>query len=465
LSSKPNLNQSVQAQNSYRIAESLCCPACQSLDLVFTKKHIYCQQCLNEYPFVSNSYNQYPFLFADSVSAWQGWFDRLSRFNTKLSEKIKLLEKSLLDKKNSKLSVLRIKKIIRANQIFQKQVNNILSDFNHFDAAEKIHHSFANNQTVDSYINNIFRDWCWENGENDEMLAALSSVIVDKDFSAGKLLAIGAGASRLIVDFQQQYDINHCVLLDLNPLLLNVANIIINGGEVELVEFPTAPISSDDYAIAHTCKMPANYSKIEPRAFEFLLADATNIPLADKSFDTIVTPWLIDILPINFRDYIPHINRLLPVGGHWLNTGSLAFFNHNEAINYSQEEVLDLLKKYGFEVLASNRMEINYLHSPYSAHARVENVFNFCVRKKHDCVPVKRLNYLPDWIADASMIIPDSEKLTLSSSKHLLQAQVLSAINGHRSSHDIAKLIAKEYGMSVHSAGLAVRQILIDNYS
>lgn len=465
MSTQQTLNEALHEQDLSRIATSLYCPSCQSLGLVFKKNQIHCQHCHAEHPFVVNKHNKYPFLFADSSSAWQGWCARLTGFNQKLSEKDIFLEKSLLDKKNSKLTISRIKKIIRINQIYQKQINEILSAFTNFDQASNIKQSFAKNQSVDSYINNVFRDWCWDNGENEEMLSALTSVIVVKDFSPGKVLAIGAGASRLLVDFQQKYDINHCVLLDINPLLLNVASTIINSGEIDLVEFPTAPISIDDYAVMHTCNMPDKYSAIKQGTFEFLLADATNIPLADKTFDTIITPWLIDILPIDFRDYIPHINRLLPVGGHWLNTGSLAFFNQNEAINYSQEEVLDLLKKYGFEVIASNRKKINYLHSPYSAHARIENVFNFCVRKKHDCVPASPFKYLPDWIADTSMTIPESDEIIISSSKHLLQAQVLSAIDGSRSSDDIAVLIAKEYGMSLQSAGLAVRQILMDNYS
>jgi len=54
--------------------------------------------------------------------------------------------------------------------------------------------------------------------------------------------------------------------------------------------------------------------------------------------------------------------------------------------------------------------------------------------------------------------------LLVSSSKHLLQAQVLAAIDGERSGDDIAKLIAKEYGMPLPSANAAVRQILMDNY-
>lgn len=459
--------ESPQQIGAYRCINVLRCPSCLHSGLKLSNNHIHCQHCNIDYPHVGLDQKKYPFLFADINSVWQGWAARLNGFNQQLSKKTGLLEKGLLDKKNSKLSIDRIKKMIRVTRIYQSQINSLLSSFAEcdFDQAVNTSQSLAKNQGVDSYINNIYRDWCWNNGENEEMLSALNSVIIDENFSPGKVLALGAGASRLLVDFQKQYDIDHCVLLDINPLLLNVASHIVNGGEVDLFEFPTAPTSINDYAVMHTCKLPDNYSADQENIFEFILADATNIPFADKSFDTILTPWLIDILPINFRDFIPHINRLLPVGGYWLNTGSLAFFHHDEAMNYSQEEVLDLLKKYGFEVVASNRRKINYLHSPNSAHGRIEHVFNFCVRKKHDCVPANLFKYLPEWIVDTSFVIPKSDNLLITSSKHLLQAQVLSAIDGIRSGDDITKLIAKEYGMSAESANMAVRQILIDNYS
>lgn len=460
-------NTSSQQQSRYRLAESLRCPSCNCADLECTDNHITCKQCDDQYPFIGHGKEKYPFLLADSGAAWQGWYARLDAFNQKVNEEIASLQKKLSDKKNSQLTSKRIKKLIHMNQAYQKQVNGLLPEFSggDLDPAANTCQSVAKNQSVDSYINNIFRDWCWNNGENEENLAALNSVIIDDDFTANRVLALGAGASRLVVDFQHEYDVEHCVLLDINPFLLKIASNIIHGNKIDLAEFPTAPISFDDYAVMHTDIALADDHVTDSDKFEFILADASNIPFQDKAFDTILTPWLIDILPINFRDFIPHINRLLPVGGCWLNTGSLAFFNQDQAINYSQEEVIDLLKKYGFEVIAWNRKKINYLQSPYSAHGRIENVFNFCACKKYDCVPADTFNYLPEWIMNTTITIPSNERLLVSSSRHLLQAQVLAAIDGKRSSNDIAVLIAREYDMPIQSAELAVRQILMQNYS
>jgi ubiquinone/menaquinone biosynthesis C-methylase UbiE len=215
-----------------------------------------------------------------------------------------------------------------------------------------------------------------------------------------------------------------------------------------------------DYAVEQQCKVESTNKQHE---FSFLLADALDVPLNGKIFDTVLTPWLIDIIPVDLKDFIPQVNRLLKAGGLWVNTGSLAFFHSNQQWNYSQEEMVDLLKKYGFCDIKVSRRKINYLNSPHSAHGRIENILSFSAKKKFGSLPVKKFNYLPEWINDFNLSIPNQAELMAASSKHLLQAQVLSAIDGERSIIKIAELVARQYEMSHDSAIAAVRQILIDN--
>ena len=56
-----------------------------------------------------------------------------------------------------------------------------------------------------------------------------------------------------------------------------------------------------------------------------MLADALRPPFAEGAFDTVVTPWLIDIVSENLTVFAARINRLLKEGGRWVNFGSLAF--------------------------------------------------------------------------------------------------------------------------------------------
>ena len=405
-------------------------------------------------------------LFEHIDSVVQGWAARLNGFNQKITQEQEALRSSLTDKRISKITRQRLKTTLKAKQVYQDQINGQLQFFNgyDFDPGLNANYALARNQGVDSYINNIFRDWSWENGENQELIQALQAVCPSNEYSAGKVLTLGAGAARCSYDFHQLYRAEYSLLLDINPFLLTVANKIIAGNTIPLYEFPIAPISTDSHTVLHHCERNDTNNNVAFDNFDYMLADVTNIPLKPNTFDTILTPWLIDIIPMDLREFIPHVNRVLKTGGVWLNTGSLAFFHKNEAWHYNQEEVIDLLKKYGFEVTNTKRTKINYMQSPHSAHGRVENVFSFCAKKKFDSIPAKPHKYLPEWITNGTLPIPQLEELIAVSSKFLLQAQILSAIDGSRSINDIGTLLAKQYGMSEQNACAAVRKILSDNY-
>lgn len=450
------------------LSSKLQCPNClsPSLSIVNTQAAVNCPKCGSSYPLISDSNAAIPFMFSHVATAKQGWSARLNGFLHKNAQDIDSLKKALKDKKLSTLTRQRIKHLLKAKESYTEQINDPLQFFNtdSFDQSMSTNAMLAANQGVDSYINNVFRDWCWENGENEQLLLAVSEVLPDPAFTAGEVLTIGAGASRFSFDFHHRWQAAYSVLLDINPFLLNTASKVIAGESVSLYEFPVAPASSDDVAVLQECKAPDTVSELHTGDFDYILADAGNAPFTDKSFDTVLTPWLIDIIPMDLREFIPHINRLLKSGGRWINTGSLAFFHKQESWNYSEAEVVDLLKKYGFEIENVGRKIIDYLHSPHSAHGRIENVFSFSAVKKFDSVAAKPYVYLPEWITQNNVAIPQLKELMAVSSKHLLQAQVLSAIDGVRSIEDIGSLLANQYGMPPENAAAAVRQILIDNY-
>ena len=444
------------------------CPAClkHSLALNDSGAALSCPACTRQYPLINAGKSVIPFLFAHVDAAVQGWAARLNGFQLKHAHAIESLRIALKDKKMSTLTRRRIKLLLKAKEHYVEQICTPLEFFREqsFSSMPNANVQLAQNQGVDSYINNIFRDWCWENGENEQLLEAVAEVAPLNSFDPGEVLTIGAGASRLSCDFHRKWKASYSVLLDINPFLLATARKIIDGNSVSLYEFPVAPGSIEHYAVLQQCKIPDSIANIAADSFDCVLADAGNVPFSDKSFDTVLTPWLVDIIPMDMRDFIPHVNRLLKTGGLWLNTGSLAFFHKNESWNYSEEELKDLLQKYGFQVEQVQRKEFQYLHSPLSAHGRVEKVFSFCARKKFDSVTATPYVYLPEWITNDHTPVPDLQELAALSSKHLLQAQVLSAIDGARSIRDIGDLLANQYGMSEEKACAAVRQILVDNY-
>ena len=96
-------------------------------------------------------------------------------------------------------------------------------------------------------------------------------------------------------------------------------------------------------------------------------------------------------------------------------------------------------------------------------HGRVETIFSFSAVKKFDSIPAKKINYLPKWCEDTDLAVPEQANIMAMSSKYLLQAQVLSAVDGQRSIDEIGRLLAKQYSMPQAQAIEAVRQIFIDS--
>ena len=60
--------------------------------------------------------------------------------------------------------------------------------------------------------------------------------------------------------------------------------------------------------------------------------------------------------------------------------------------------------------------------------------------------------------------MPDLDEFVVASTQHLLQAQILAAIDGRRSIDEIAQLVAKRYGLQKSEAKGAVRRLLLEIY-
>jgi hypothetical protein len=214
--------------------------------------------------------------------------------------------------------------------------------------------------------------------------------------------------------------------------------------------------------VLRTCAAPEPLTNAELANFYLLLGDATQPPLKQDAFDTVLTPWYVDIISQDFLDCARTVNRQLRTGGIWVNTGSLAFFHRNEAWCYSEEEVLELLVGNGFEIVATERATLPYLQSPASAHGRVERVFSFAARKIAAAPMPKPVSYLPPWVREPDRPVPDLDEFVVASAHHLLRAQALAAIDGKRTLEEIALLVAKRYGLQRSEARGAVERILLE---
>lgn len=451
------------------LQDSLTCPSCShdKPSLIELADEIQCTQCKKQFPLYKCGEHTIPWLFEHPELNLLEWAARLNGFlHLNQQSQIKLKE-AQKDKRLSKTGRSRITKLLESKIQQVTQVLEIISPIGlQTHDVEEINNPVnalqsktPSIQGLTSYYDNIFRDWSWENGENEQMLAVVDNVI-PKNTNLGKVLTIGAGAGRLSYDIHHKYNPEYSILLDINPLLLLAGSMVIQGSSFELNEYPIAPNNKNSFFSAQVCKAPERVGE----NIYFMFADGMNPPVKDNSFDTVVTPWLIDVIPQNLRDYIPRINACIPIGGAWINTGSLAFSHKQESWCYSEEEVVELIEKNGFEIISSERSEINYMHSPLSAHGRMESVFSFYAKKVKDVVVPPKYDYLPNWIKTITMPIPKQYEHEIDSSQHLLRAQVLGAIDGQRSIEQIGELLAKQYSLSIPEATHAVRRILLENY-
>ena len=430
-----------------------------------------CRECATRFPLYQSGTLAIPWLFRHPEDALLEWRARFNSYLHASTSEQARLQAALLDPHCGKAAAARIAAIGRAKEAQRRQIFELLAPLGldtprsnpALDRSGLLHGTLPRQQGLLSYYDNVFRDWAWDNGENERLLDCLGRVLQPvTGYSAGKVLTLGAGAGRLPYDFHRQYRPELSVTLDLNPLLVMLASRVLQGQSVPFYEFPIAPLDKASHAVLWSCAAPEALSADELANFSVLLADGTQPPFKQGSFDTVITPWYIDIVPQDFADGVRNVNRLLREGGVWLNTGSLAFFHRNETWCYSQEETLELLVTNGFEVLAAERAAIPYLQSPRSAHGRVERVFSFAVRKVASAGAPRPNPYLPQWVRDPHRPVPDLDEFVVASAHHLLQAEALAAIDGKRTIDEIAVLVAKRYGLQKSEARSAVERVLLD---
>ena len=199
------------------------------------------------------------------------------------------------------------------------------------------------------YYEQILRDWAWDAhrrpGERPGLRAG------GGDAGDGHPARPGAGAGRgtLPAGPRPAHPLRRpmTVALDLNPFLLLAARQVLFGRGAEPLRVPLRPHRHRRRQRRPQLRAPGGPPRgLPPRAGRRL-----HRPLQPGSFDTVVTPWFIDIVPRDIRETIPLIHRLLAPGGRWLNYGPLSYpKEHPHAQRYSYEELYQLIRLGAFEL-------------------------------------------------------------------------------------------------------------------
>jgi SAM-dependent methyltransferase len=441
------------------LLELLACPRCDQA-LAATDAGWHCGGCRVDFPRLDSI----PWLFAAPGASLGEWRGRLHFALQRNDRDQKQLRASLERPDLRAATRARLERLAAASADHGQRLRTLLAplELEHYAATIETHLALRTRlsaeQGLTTYYANVHRDWAWGDEENDVSFRILESTLGGA--SPGRVLVLGAGAGRLAYDVHMRTAAVLTVALDFNPLLMLLAQRIARGERVELYEFPIAPRSAADHAVLRSLAAPAPARD----GFVCVLADAHRPPFRRGAFDTVITPWLVDILPEHFEALCARINALLAPGGRWLNFGSLSFHVPDAAARYGIEECAAVIEENGFARPAVTEHEIPYLCSPASRHGRRERVVAWSAAKQHDVKKLPRYEALPDWIVRGTDPVPLTESFRVQAMSTRIHAFIMSLIDGRRTLKDIAKLIVEQRLMEQHEAEPAIRAFLIKMY-
>jgi uncharacterized protein YbaR (Trm112 family) len=447
-----------------RLQDLLACPRCDKAPLETYHGGLRCNGCKTQFPSIAGI----PWLFAEPDAALGEWRNRLHFELQRLGREAQRLEAELADAGLPPQTKKRLQLLSQATRQHRQDLQQLLAPVNVQSMQASYHSHLAlrtrlpRDQGLHTYYANIHRDWSWGSQENALSLNEVRQVLKagNGGENVGGTLVLGAGACRLAYDIHMSLGTSSTVAMDFNPLLLLVADAVTSGLSLQLHEFPIAPRTAEDVAVLQQLAAPAPVRE----GFSLVLGDALRVPFRPGSFDTVVTPWLIDIVSEDLPVMAARINRLLKDGGRWINFGSLAFEHASYARRYGPEETLEIVARSGFERPSVREETIPYMCSPASRHGRRETVFTFAAAKTADTSRPARHRALPDWIVTGKEAVPLTPSFQNQALSTRIYSYVMSLIDGRRTIEDMALLMEQQKLMPRSEAVPAIRNFLTRMY-
>jgi len=452
------LSRSIAMPGDNHLKEFTACPRCDKSPLTLRSDEYRCDACKVDFP----SLDGIPWLFAEPEASLGEWRNRLHFSLQQLANESQLLEAELASSEG--LTRQRLEKQMTAANEHRNHLRELLTPVDIQSSQATVESYLAlrtrlpADQGITTYYANIHRDWAWGDAENNASLNLIKAVTDGKPL--GDTLILGAGACRLAYDVHTQLNTERTVAMDFNPLLLLVAKNVMQGDDVQLYEFPIAPRTIDDFAVLRTLVAPEQVGD----TFHLVAGDVLRPPFGKASFDTVITPWLIDIVNEDLPIQAARINNLLKDDGRWVNFGSLAFDHPERARCYSTEETIAIVESAGFAAPITREETIPYMCSPSSRHGRRETVFTFAATKESSVKTPPRHKALPDWIVTGKEPVPALKSFRSQAISTQIHSFIMSLIDGKRTINDMAKILEQQNLMSKEEGIPALRTFMTRMY-
>jgi len=438
------------------LIDKLACPRCDT-PLAERGNGLHCRGCRTDYPLLDGL----PFLFADPGVALDEWRQRYHARIRDLEHRLAALDQALQRSGLLEASITRLNHEHAALTAHREELQELLAGLQTTVLAADhstylaLRTRLPGDQGLVTYYANLHRDWCWGDDENAASAQLVASAIGDG--GPGDLLVLGAGGGRLAYDLHQNYSHASTVALDFNPLLVLAAARLARGKPLALHEFPLAPASAEDVAIPRQLTAPA----ASRDGLHWALGNALRAPFKPGSFDTVLTPWLIDVLDEPLGQQAARWNQLLRKGGRWIWFGSHVFRNADPAARLSLEESMAVIEQQGFSEPELVEAELPYMASPANRHTRRERVIVMSMTKTGKAKAPPRHVALPDWLVRTDQAVPARESFKTQGAASRIHGFLFAMIDGKRSLDDMAALMEQERLMPKDEAIGTLRNFLI----
>ncbi len=219
----------------------------------------------------------------------------------------------------------------------------------------------------------LHRDWGGGGEEEVERtLDLVQQVLAPR--ALGRALVLGTGGSRLAHELHLLRGATLTLALDVDPFVLLVAESVTSGNTVTLTEARSNATDLEQLSKRRELRLRGP----RPENFHLALADGLAAPLREGVFDTIVTPWFIDLVPDDMRTFLGTLSRLLAPGGQWVNVGPLLYPEERGlALRYSEQELFELVEMAGFSLGGRAHDVVPFSYSPLAQRGKLEGVVAF----------------------------------------------------------------------------------------